>query len=889
MDGSLPAGTIFANKYEILSLAGSGGMGTVYKAKQIDLERIVALKLLDPGLVADSESQQRFIREAQSINQLSNEHIATFFAYEIGADELPYIVMEYLEGKSLRSVLLAEGRLDEERMKHIAIQISEAMAHAHAKGIIHRDLKPENIILLDSPEKDFVKIIDFGLAKIQVTHNSGQKLTQTGALIGSVHYLSPEQCTGHKADRRSDIYALGCICYEILCGAPPFEAESPVGLIYKHANEQAIPPSVRADKKFSSRIDQVILKALAKNPESRFQSMEEFATSLSQQNSETEKHISTAEPQGKILQLKKYIKWLVPAALIGAVFASLYCTTDAGQILLAQISLHFNHSKKLMSKWANMAYKLEAQGKSAQAASIWSALEKSNPEPAYSKFLLATASERFSQNDKQAASFFAKLCLLRTIDEIRVSKNLRASTPLWLQLDSASSILLQCKTGPLNFSKLERKSLIQCVDNSPSGLGSVSLELAGVLINESKTPASKSICEILLRRDIGYVMRYPQNSSGILANLAQTEKILSEYGGINSPEIMKHSADLAQYLSDPDKGNQKLCLQLLSKAEKDCLLQPEKDGEYFGGTILAIGFSYKRLGKPEEAVRCFKTAMSVAKESNPSVFDIALIQSAQELFDAGEYGQALELINKESKNSQDIEYVQTKNHTHVQVFMLKVECLKRLKRNKDALNYLNEQLQLVRQHLPNSACSMVELLQQQFVLAKSIGDESLESKDLEESIELDKKYYTGANLRFRVYTNAASEMIEQNNLSKARTYVGELIRIPNDEILLDNEVPTSDSAILLLKVAQTHKQAELYKAFLGKIISLAEAASQQPAAFRTFKTMNDVIFASNEFDEAQKLIQNCGRLRLSAPEWFQARERELNSRIAIQRLSSSKP
>lgn len=272
-------GTIIAERYELLSIAGSGAMGTVFKAKQIDLGRIVAVKLLDPQLVSDDENAARFQLEGKSLARLSHNHIGSFYNFGILKTGQPYIVMEYIEGPNLKSIILRNGSLEIEQILHIARQVSSAMQHAHELGIVHRDLKPENIVLQQTPEPDYVKVVDFGLAKDTAqAHTLG--LTATGELIGTPLYLSPEQCRGQRADSRSDIYSLGCILFEMLTGRPPFEAETAIGILGKHLNQEIVIPKSSTLDRRSAALGQIILKAMVKDPQTRYQDMASLDSDL---------------------------------------------------------------------------------------------------------------------------------------------------------------------------------------------------------------------------------------------------------------------------------------------------------------------------------------------------------------------------------------------------------------------------------------------------------------------------------------------------------------------------------------------------------------------------------------------------------------------------------
>lgn len=268
-------GTLFDNKYQILSIVGSGGMGTVFKAEQTGLGRIVALKILHEG-ISDDESRLRFEREAQALSRVTHKHVSMFFGYGVSEQNIPYIVMEFVEGKNLHALIL-DKKLDWQQSVSICIQVCDAMAFCHGAQIVHRDLKPGNIILLDG-NTDSAKVVDFGLSKID--SSNVQKLTQTGALLGSLPYMSPELCAGQAAGPRSDIYSLACILYECLVGEVPHQCDNPIGLLHKHRNEQVVAASIKAGKELPEGLDNAILRALAKDPEKRYQSMDEFSRDL---------------------------------------------------------------------------------------------------------------------------------------------------------------------------------------------------------------------------------------------------------------------------------------------------------------------------------------------------------------------------------------------------------------------------------------------------------------------------------------------------------------------------------------------------------------------------------------------------------------------------------
>ncbi|MBX9723639.1 MAG: serine/threonine protein kinase, partial [Candidatus Obscuribacterales bacterium] len=322
MDLKSLVGTVVDNKFEILSLIGAGGMGSVFKARQLDLERFVAIKFLSPSLVAHADSAGRFEREARAIAKLEHEHIAMFYSYGIFEGGLPYIVMEYLDGVSLNR-LIQDG-IDWKRALKICRQVCQSMSYAHAAGILHRDIKPENIILSNLPESDWVKVVDFGLAKLSDTDESvSQKLTKTGELIGSIYYLSPEQCAGQKADERSDIYSLSCVLYQMLCGRTPFECDNPIGMIHKHVNEQAIRPGEKLKSlELPPYLDDVVMKGLSKKADDRYQSMQQFDSDLRLIEQSKQDELSFKPKKSSLA--KSYMPALLLSAFVMIIAAASY-------------------------------------------------------------------------------------------------------------------------------------------------------------------------------------------------------------------------------------------------------------------------------------------------------------------------------------------------------------------------------------------------------------------------------------------------------------------------------------------------------------------------------------------------------------------------------------
>ena len=259
---------LLGGRYELGEMLGYGGMAQVRRGRDVRLGRDVAVKTLRSDLARDPTFQSRFRREAQSAASLN--HPAIVAVYDTGEDSQegevsPYIVMEYVEGRTLRQVLESEGRLLPRRALEITAQICTALDQAHRAGIVHRDVKPGNVMLTPAGE---VKVMDFGIARALT--GTAATMTQTAAVIGTAHYLSPEQARGEHVDARSDIYSAGCMLYELLTGGPPFTGDTAVAVAYQHVREDPVPPS-RIESDISASIDAIVLKAMAKNPANRYQ------------------------------------------------------------------------------------------------------------------------------------------------------------------------------------------------------------------------------------------------------------------------------------------------------------------------------------------------------------------------------------------------------------------------------------------------------------------------------------------------------------------------------------------------------------------------------------------------------------------------------------------
>lgn len=274
---SLAGNTLLAETYRLDKLIARGSMGSVYRAQQEDLQRPVAVKILNPQLVASNVARERFRREALAAASLKHPNLVTVYDFS-SQSGLFYIVMELLEGRTLADYLAVEPRLEINEAIKITLEICDGLSQAHSKGIIHRDLKPSNIFLCNTTSGIVTKIFDFGLVKLK---ERTLKSITSGALIGSLHYTAPEQFRATEIDVRADIYSLGTIVYQMLTGRPPFNTPNKADLIYQQLNAKPLPPHhIIFD--ISPMIEAVVMKALEKDPEARYSSIDEFATALKQ-------------------------------------------------------------------------------------------------------------------------------------------------------------------------------------------------------------------------------------------------------------------------------------------------------------------------------------------------------------------------------------------------------------------------------------------------------------------------------------------------------------------------------------------------------------------------------------------------------------------------------
>ena len=335
----LKAGELVHDRFEVLSLLGEGGMGVIYKVRDVHVDRVVALKMLHPHLNLDQHTLLRFQREAQTVARLDHPNIVKMLEFSFSAEGTPYIVMEYVQGESLESVLASEGTLSAERIQFIAARICLALEHAHERNILHRDIKPSNILIETCSTGENVRLLDFGMAKLLDTR---QELTQAGLVFGTPLYMSPEQCDGRRCDRTSDLYSLGCCIYEMLTGTPPFVGSTPLQTLRMHSQEKPFQITLARDDLLNVELwEQIVFKTLEKLPEHRYKNAHELRCALEALSSTDAKILNPPQPEhapsgAKDQEERTKPEHAISLKLIGA------AAVAASVLIIAAMGVHWN-------------------------------------------------------------------------------------------------------------------------------------------------------------------------------------------------------------------------------------------------------------------------------------------------------------------------------------------------------------------------------------------------------------------------------------------------------------------------------------------------------------------------------------------------------------------
>ena len=270
-------GDIVGRHFEVISVLGGGGQSVVYKARHQVLNKVRAVKVMLPDRILNDRVVRRFHQEAKAVSKLEHPGIVKVHEFDVDESDQPYIVMDYVEGSPLSSVIQELGCLTESKTIALLSQAVEALSLAHAKGVVHRDLKPSNLMVATEADgRQTIRLVDFGIAKVTMPNEKNTTLTSTGEAMGSPLYMSPEQCLSKPIDFRTDIYSLGCVMHECLTGKPPFQSSSFLGIIMSHVQE----PLQITDNRVSSALNSIMQRCMAKDPTERYDSMEELKADL---------------------------------------------------------------------------------------------------------------------------------------------------------------------------------------------------------------------------------------------------------------------------------------------------------------------------------------------------------------------------------------------------------------------------------------------------------------------------------------------------------------------------------------------------------------------------------------------------------------------------------
>lgn len=444
-------------RYVVLRQLGDGGMGTVYEAREIGLDRIVAVKILHNDQLVDSDSLSRFKREGKVLSQLSHANIITFYRFGLWQESIPYIAMEFLNGINLQELINQNEKLSADRCIALSIQICHSLVYLHASGIIHRDLKPNNIMICNDAGVETVKLLDFGLARMMADKGVvSQHLTGTGEILGSVYYMSPEQGRGLRADQRSDIYALGCVMYAMLTGSPPLHADNPMGIIYMHQNKE--PRSfkeVNPELKLPERLEDVIFKCMRKEPIERYSAVQELLDDLQLVQSGKNDGLELSQSSSRRKKNENSSNKFVFASIVGVLSLSaliVWFKSDSARIWFDELSLKNGDPNSVRRVFADsQLLSKQAKDKEAKRLSNMAMSSAKSTREADAMVLDTTLGE--AQNECAKGDFVrakplvekALLILERLLIGSNADSGSAARKKYWLQAHASIGILTRCR------------------------------------------------------------------------------------------------------------------------------------------------------------------------------------------------------------------------------------------------------------------------------------------------------------------------------------------------------------------------------------------------------------------------------------------------------------
>lgn len=874
MSFELSPGSIFDKNYEILSFIGTGGMGFVYKARQKGLDRIVALKLLKLGHLKDPESLSRFEREARSLSMVLNKHIACFYNY--GKDEtgLHYIAMEYLEGKSLRKTLIEEDSLSWLRAVNITKQVCEGMAAAHEQGTINRDLKPENIILLQEPEKDFVKIIDFGLAKL--ISKKGNRievtLTRTGQLVGTVNYLSPEQCKGKPADERSDIYSLGCILYEMLVGRVPFEADNPIGVLHMHVNQElTFPPGTELDL----ALKKIIKRSTAKQPSKRYQSMLKMQEDLSLLESgnahlvaaNEEADSDKARSERQLAQFVRPILFSLSGLMIMAgIFAVFLFNTDLGKVIQAKIDL-VNPSRQERIFWLSEADKLEAVSNKKHAQEIIDLVKASFGPDIFSFYTLQNeyAERLLEEGSKEQATKWAWRTIT-AIGKVPGPKSDSSREFYSIALDKAADIVL--KAGLPIDQQMKRSFLAICNDPTRKfrhfGEKENLTALAYKIVIETEQNLGKNIYEALIfhvqnvakkttiTRALNLLPTVQARLSKSYEKSTALEGTIRLYLILADEAMDAHRHDLATALID--KARKKIELENTTGANRDLC-------NYY----INLACSYRRIGDLSEAANLEREAINSAVDAEQQA--LAKLELAVTLIDFGRYSESAKLSREALELTRSVSSPAAFNIGRASIGNL-ANSLIILRKPNEAIACLSDYLSYLQAFRDQEHAShILRVILQRAKIYCEIGNHALAEIDFISAAKLIHEQNLGQDCDSRLLESELSCALKGNDTERIRYFLKEIEQPTHMQGI---NLSASVSADTLRRLRKSDpKLADEFVELLDKQQLLLEKTA--PAYANESKRIVSLLLKSGEYAGAKAAIDRALRSNLlfeKKKDWF---------------------
>jgi tetratricopeptide (TPR) repeat protein/tRNA A-37 threonylcarbamoyl transferase component Bud32 len=544
--------TIFDEKYQITEFVGSGGWSSIYKAQQLSVDRIVALKILHRHLIKDQDKVQRFAHEARAASKLSHPNIVV--VYDQGMNPQPYIVMDFVSGVALGERLAAEGPMQVEPAIEMFRQICAGVQSAHNAGIIHRDLKPNNIILMETATDGVsVKVTDFGIAKIFSEQTSD--LTRTGETMGSPSYMSPEQCRGDRLDTRSDVYSLGCLMYETITGVRPFDAENNYLTMHNHIHNSPPMPSSLVPA-ISPAIEQIILRCLEKHPEDRFQSMQEVAQAL-----------EVRQVPKRIPVKARRVLVQTPAIMGGIIGGGIIGLVAMAAISYLVFAATWKPGHDLI--WGYPAQNLDAKDQAHGDSDKW-------------KALMADAANAKDYGNTN-----------------------RAEELLTLASDEARLIGPQSLEMADTLDQLSHVYSMQWKPELAEKVALDSLEMRKKLLHAEHPDVLKSL--ISLARVYRVEGKYPQSEQTLTKALALAEK-----NGDDALKAEVYNQMGSLYLR---QGKQKDAFEKLEMACKLAKDNKAVDSVTYANMINNFGQALRRADKPDDAIKLYKEAIAISEKS----------------------------------------------------------------------------------------------------------------------------------------------------------------------------------------------------------------------------------------------------------------------------------